>query len=46
VPSFRRKVAGQEEQDLFQDEQALVAVVGRPGLVVIGGCSHPASSTW
>jgi len=41
LPSFRRQVAGQEEQDLFQDEQALVAVVEGRGLVVIGGCSHP-----
>lgn len=41
LPSFRRKVAGQEEQDLFPDEQALVAVVEGRGLVVIGGCSHP-----
>jgi 7,8-dihydropterin-6-yl-methyl-4-(beta-D-ribofuranosyl)aminobenzene 5'-phosphate synthase len=39
--SFRRQVAGQEEQDLFPDEQALVAVVEGRGLVVIGGCSHP-----
>ena len=41
LPSFRRKVADQEEQDLFPDEQALVAVVEGRGLVVIGGCSHP-----
>jgi 7,8-dihydropterin-6-yl-methyl-4-(beta-D-ribofuranosyl)aminobenzene 5'-phosphate synthase len=41
LPSFRRKVGGQEEQDLFPDEQALVAVVEGRGLVVIGGCSHP-----
>ena len=41
LPSFRRKVAGQEEQDLFPDEQALVAVVEGRGLVVIGGCCHP-----
>ena len=41
LASFRRKVAGQEEQDLFPDEQALVAVVEGRGLVVIGGCSHP-----
>ncbi len=39
--SFRRKVAGQEEQDHFPDEQALVANVEGRGLVVIGGCSHP-----
>jgi len=41
LPSFRRKVGDQEEQDLFPDEQALVAVVEGRGLVVIGGCSHP-----
>jgi len=41
LPGFRRKVAGQEEQDLFPDEQALVADVEGRGLVVIGGCSHP-----
>jgi 7,8-dihydropterin-6-yl-methyl-4-(beta-D-ribofuranosyl)aminobenzene 5'-phosphate synthase len=41
LPGFRRKVGGQEEQDLFPDEQALVAVVEGRGLVVIGGCSHP-----
>lgn len=41
LPSFRRKVKDQEEQDLFSDEQALVAYVEGRGLVVIGGCSHP-----
>jgi 7,8-dihydropterin-6-yl-methyl-4-(beta-D-ribofuranosyl)aminobenzene 5'-phosphate synthase len=41
LPSFRRKVGDQEEQDLFPDEQALVAVVEGRGLVVIAGCSHP-----
>ncbi len=41
LPSFRRKVGEKEEQDLFPDEQALVAVVEGRGLVVIGGCSHP-----
>jgi 7,8-dihydropterin-6-yl-methyl-4-(beta-D-ribofuranosyl)aminobenzene 5'-phosphate synthase len=41
LPSFRRQVGGQEEQDLFPDEQALVASVSGRGLVVIGGCSHP-----
>ncbi|MFA5111171.1 MAG: MBL fold metallo-hydrolase, partial [Desulfobaccales bacterium] len=41
LPSFRRKVNGHDEQDLFPDEQALVAVVEGRGLVVIGGCSHP-----
>jgi 7,8-dihydropterin-6-yl-methyl-4-(beta-D-ribofuranosyl)aminobenzene 5'-phosphate synthase len=41
LPSFRRKVGEQEEQDLFPDEQALVAVVEGRGLVVIAGCSHP-----
>jgi 7,8-dihydropterin-6-yl-methyl-4-(beta-D-ribofuranosyl)aminobenzene 5'-phosphate synthase len=41
LPSFRRKVGDQEEQDLFPDEQALVAHVEGRGLVVIGGCSHP-----
>jgi 7,8-dihydropterin-6-yl-methyl-4-(beta-D-ribofuranosyl)aminobenzene 5'-phosphate synthase len=41
LASFRRKVGGQEEQDVFPDEQALVAVVEGRGLVVIGGCSHP-----
>jgi 7,8-dihydropterin-6-yl-methyl-4-(beta-D-ribofuranosyl)aminobenzene 5'-phosphate synthase len=41
LPSFRRKVGDQEEQDLFPDEQALVAFVEGRGLVVIGGCSHP-----
>jgi 7,8-dihydropterin-6-yl-methyl-4-(beta-D-ribofuranosyl)aminobenzene 5'-phosphate synthase len=41
LPSFRRVVETQEEQDLFPDEQALVANVAGRGLVVIGGCSHP-----
>ena len=41
LPSFRRKVGDQDEQDLFPDEQALVAHVEGRGLVVIGGCSHP-----
>jgi 7,8-dihydropterin-6-yl-methyl-4-(beta-D-ribofuranosyl)aminobenzene 5'-phosphate synthase len=41
LPSFRRKVGDQEEQDLFPDEQAFVAHVEGRGLVVIGGCSHP-----
>ena len=41
LASFRRKVSGQEEQDLFPDEQALVAVVEGRGLVVIGGCRPP-----
>jgi 7,8-dihydropterin-6-yl-methyl-4-(beta-D-ribofuranosyl)aminobenzene 5'-phosphate synthase len=41
LPSFRRKVGDKDEQDLFPDEQALVAVVEGRGLVVIGGCSHP-----
>jgi 7,8-dihydropterin-6-yl-methyl-4-(beta-D-ribofuranosyl)aminobenzene 5'-phosphate synthase len=41
LPSFRRQVSGQEEQDLFPDEQAFVAHVEGRGLVVIGGCSHP-----
>jgi len=41
LPSFRRKVGDQDEQDLFPDEQALVAHVAGRGLVVIGGCSHP-----
>jgi 7,8-dihydropterin-6-yl-methyl-4-(beta-D-ribofuranosyl)aminobenzene 5'-phosphate synthase len=41
LPSFRRKVGGQEEQDLFPDEQAFIAYVEGRGLVVIGGCSHP-----
>jgi 7,8-dihydropterin-6-yl-methyl-4-(beta-D-ribofuranosyl)aminobenzene 5'-phosphate synthase len=41
LPSFRRKVGGQDEQDLFPDEQALVACVEGRGLVVVGGCSHP-----
>jgi 7,8-dihydropterin-6-yl-methyl-4-(beta-D-ribofuranosyl)aminobenzene 5'-phosphate synthase len=41
LPGFRRQVNGQEEQDLFPDEQALVAAVEGRGLVVIGGCSHP-----
>ncbi len=41
LPSFRRKVGDKDEQDLFPDEQALVAFVEGRGLVVIGGCSHP-----
>ncbi|MFZ5447402.1 MAG: MBL fold metallo-hydrolase [Thermodesulfobacteriota bacterium] len=41
LPSFRRKVGNQDEQDLFPDEQAFVAQVEGRGLVVIGGCSHP-----
>jgi 7,8-dihydropterin-6-yl-methyl-4-(beta-D-ribofuranosyl)aminobenzene 5'-phosphate synthase len=41
LPSFRRKVGDQDEQDLFPDEQALVAFVEGRGLVVVGGCSHP-----
>jgi 7,8-dihydropterin-6-yl-methyl-4-(beta-D-ribofuranosyl)aminobenzene 5'-phosphate synthase len=41
LPVFKRKVQGQEEQDPFTDEQALVAHVEGRGLVVIGGCSHP-----
>jgi len=41
LPGFRRKVGDREEQDLFPDEQALVANVEGRGLVVIGGCSHP-----
>jgi 7,8-dihydropterin-6-yl-methyl-4-(beta-D-ribofuranosyl)aminobenzene 5'-phosphate synthase len=41
LPSFRRRKGEQEEQDLFPDEQALVANVEGRGLVVIGGCSHP-----
>jgi 7,8-dihydropterin-6-yl-methyl-4-(beta-D-ribofuranosyl)aminobenzene 5'-phosphate synthase len=41
LPSFRRKVGDKDEQDLFPDEQALVAHVEGRGLVVIGGCCHP-----
>jgi 7,8-dihydropterin-6-yl-methyl-4-(beta-D-ribofuranosyl)aminobenzene 5'-phosphate synthase len=41
LPSFRRKVSDKDEQDLFPDEQALVASVEGRGLVVIGGCCHP-----
>jgi len=41
LPSFRRKVGDQDEQDLFPDEQAFVAHVEGRGLVVVGGCSHP-----
>jgi 7,8-dihydropterin-6-yl-methyl-4-(beta-D-ribofuranosyl)aminobenzene 5'-phosphate synthase len=41
LPSFRRKVGDQDEQDFFPDEQAFVAHVEGRGLVVIGGCSHP-----
>jgi 7,8-dihydropterin-6-yl-methyl-4-(beta-D-ribofuranosyl)aminobenzene 5'-phosphate synthase len=41
LPSFRRKVGDQDEQDLFPDEQAFVAHVEGRGLVVISGCSHP-----
>ena len=41
LPGAKRVVEGQEEHDLFLDEQALVALVEGRGLVVLGGCSHP-----
>lgn len=41
LPGPKRVVAGQEENDPFSDEQALVAHVEGQGLVILGGCSHP-----
>jgi 7,8-dihydropterin-6-yl-methyl-4-(beta-D-ribofuranosyl)aminobenzene 5'-phosphate synthase len=41
LPGAKRIVAGQEEHDRFDDEQALVLHVRNFGLVVIGGCCHP-----
>jgi 7,8-dihydropterin-6-yl-methyl-4-(beta-D-ribofuranosyl)aminobenzene 5'-phosphate synthase len=34
-------VAGKEEKDNFEDEQALVLKVKNRGLVIISACSHP-----
>ncbi len=41
LPGPKRLVGGQEENDPFTDEQALVAHVRGRGLVIVGGCSHP-----
>ncbi|MCL6622158.1 MAG: MBL fold metallo-hydrolase [Syntrophobacterales bacterium] len=41
LPGPKRLVAGQEENDPFSDEQALVAHVQGQGLVIVGGCCHP-----
>jgi 7,8-dihydropterin-6-yl-methyl-4-(beta-D-ribofuranosyl)aminobenzene 5'-phosphate synthase len=41
LPGAKRIVNGQEEHDVFVDEQALVARVKGKGIVVIAGCSHP-----
>ncbi len=41
LPGPKRLVGGQEENDPFTDEQALVAHVQGKGLVIVGGCSHP-----
>jgi 7,8-dihydropterin-6-yl-methyl-4-(beta-D-ribofuranosyl)aminobenzene 5'-phosphate synthase len=41
LPGPKRVVAGQEENDPFSDEQALVAHVQGQGLVIVGGCCHP-----
>lgn len=41
LPGPKRIVAGQEEKDNFEDEQALVLRVRDRGLVVIAACSHP-----
>ena len=41
LPGPKRIVAGQEEKDTFEDEQALVMRVKDRGLVVIAACSHP-----
>ena len=41
LPGPRRLVAGKEEKDNFQDEQALVMKVKDRGLVIISACSHP-----
>lgn len=44
LPGAMRIVAGQEERDVFVDEQALVARVKGKGIVVVAGCSHPGIS--
>jgi len=41
LPGAKRVVNGNEENDPFSDEQALVMHVKDRGLVVIGGCCHP-----
>jgi 7,8-dihydropterin-6-yl-methyl-4-(beta-D-ribofuranosyl)aminobenzene 5'-phosphate synthase len=41
LPGAKRVVNGNEENDPFSDEQALVLNVKGRGLVVIGGCCHP-----
>jgi 7,8-dihydropterin-6-yl-methyl-4-(beta-D-ribofuranosyl)aminobenzene 5'-phosphate synthase len=41
LPGPKRIVAGAEEHDPFNDEQAFVALVEGQGLVILGGCSHP-----
>ncbi len=41
LPGPKRIVAGQEEKDTFEDEQALVVRVKDRGLVVVAACSHP-----
>ncbi len=41
LPGPKRIVAGQEEKDSFEDEQALVVRVKDQGLVIVAACSHP-----
>ena len=41
LPGPKRIVAGQEERDTFEDEQALVMRIKDRGLVVVAACSHP-----
>lgn len=41
LPGPKRIVAGQEERDTFEDEQALILRVKGRGLVVVAACSHP-----
>jgi len=41
LPGPKRIVAGQEERDTFEDEQALILRVKGRGLVVLAACSHP-----
>ncbi|MGQ9921911.1 MAG: MBL fold metallo-hydrolase [Desulfobacca sp.] len=41
LPGPKRLVAGQEERDTFEDEQALVMRVKDQGLVIVAACSHP-----
>jgi len=41
LPGAKRIIDGNEENDPFTDEQALVVRVAGRGLVIIGGCCHP-----